>query len=77
MSVWLSDSAFLITMTSLVLGSVALCIRYCFKSKCDNVGCSCWGCELKIHRNVDIEEDIELANPPRQNSMDQIPTHTR
>jgi hypothetical protein len=54
------DSAFWITTLTILTGSIALALKYCLKSKCDNVNC-CWGC-ITIHRNVEIEEnDIEIA----------------
>lgn len=55
------DSGFFLTLGTLVFGSIALCVRTCFKSKCDNVDYSClWDCfKLKIHRNVLLEEHLE------------------
>ena len=52
------NSAFWITITTLLTGSIALGLKYCLKSKCDRINC-CWGL-IKIHRNVELElEDIE------------------
>jgi len=52
------NSAFWITITTLLTGSIALGLKYCLKSKCDQITC-CWGL-IKIHRNVELElTDIE------------------
>lgn len=55
------DSAFILGMTTLILGSIAMCVTNCLKSKCDMVDCGCCGFKLNIHRNVLVEEDIELG----------------
>jgi hypothetical protein len=56
-------SIFFITITTLVFGSVAMCVQYALKSKCENVDCGCLGFRLNIQRNVLVEEDIELGHP--------------
>jgi hypothetical protein len=57
------DSAFLLTMATLVFGFLGVSVRLCLKSKCDD--CSiCFGL-IQIHRNVDAElqeEKIEIEN---------------
>lgn len=59
------DSAFWITVITILTGCVGLCIKYCLKSKCDSVSC-CWG-GITIHRNVELElNDIE--SPQRNES---------
>lgn len=45
------NSVFFLSLAGIVFGSVHLCLRYMFRSKCDNVEICCF----KIHRNVDIE----------------------
>lgn len=47
------DSVFWITVGTLLTGSIAVCVKYSLKSKCDNVDC-CWG-GLVIHRAVELE----------------------
>ena len=54
-------SVFFITIATLSFGSIAMCLKYCLKSKCTVVGCKCWGCDFNIMRDVAIEEEIELA----------------
>jgi hypothetical protein len=49
------SEGFWITLTGLVIGFFGLTIRFCLKSKCDNVECCCF----KIHRAVETEERIE------------------
>ena len=57
------DSIFFITVLTLTFGSIAMCVQYSLKSKCENVNCKCLGMNLFIHRNVQVEEDIELRLP--------------
>ena len=56
------DSVFWITLATLLTGSIALCVRYCLKSKCTNVRL-CFGC-IDIDRAVELEqnEEIEITN---------------
>lgn len=61
---YIEGSAFFITVISLSFGSIALCVRYCLRSKCSDVSCGCLGCMFNIHRNVEVKEDIELGVPP-------------
>ena len=48
-------SVFFITITTIVLGVVSLCVKTCLKSKCNEVECLCF----KINRDTDTEEKIE------------------
>jgi hypothetical protein len=48
------SEGFWITIGGLVVGFLGLTIRYCLKSKCDEVSCFC----IRIHRNIQAEEDI-------------------
>lgn len=52
------DSAFWITTLTILTGSIALALKYCLKSKCDNVKC-CWGF-IEIHRDIDAETEEEM-----------------
>ena len=52
------DAVFWITITTILTGSLGLAIKFCLKSKCDNVSC-CWG-GLVIHRNVVLEQEEEM-----------------
>jgi hypothetical protein len=65
------DAVFWITIATIITGSVGLAIKYCLKSKCDDISC-CWGC-LVIHRNVDLEAASEMKamelGIARDNSM--------
>ena len=62
------NGVFFITILTIVAGSIGLCLKYCLKSKCDQVNLHCFGLGLDIHREVRIEEDvvtdIELATLP-------------
>lgn len=58
-------------LATLGSGVLGLSIRYCFKSKCEDVSL-CFGL-IKIHRNTDDEvkaEEMELHNQPtKQDSI--------
>ena len=45
------SEAFYISIDGMFVGFLGLTIRYCLKSKCDEVMC----CGLHIHRRVDLE----------------------
>ena len=51
------DAVFFVTISTLVCGSVGLVIKYCLKSKCDQVDLF-FGC-IKIHRDVKAEVELE------------------
>jgi hypothetical protein len=55
---WYDDfnSVFFITVGTMIFGFLGIVLRYAFLSKCDNVSI-CFGL-IKIHRVVQIEEDI-------------------
>jgi hypothetical protein len=52
------DSVFWITVLSILTGCIGLCIKYCLKSKCDNVKC-CYGL-VEIHRDIEAETEEEM-----------------
>ena len=52
------DAVFFLTIGSLVCGGFALVIRYCLKSKCDNINL-CFGL-ITVHRNVELEAEEEM-----------------
>jgi hypothetical protein len=68
--VWYAEfgSVFWITVGTLLTGSIALCIKYSLKSKCDTVKC-CWG-GLEIHRSVELE--IPDIQTPTYETRDDI-----
>jgi len=51
------DSIFFISLATLLVGSFGLSIKYCMRSKCDDVSLCCG--LMKIHRNVELEAHIE------------------
>jgi len=59
MSDWIEtfNAVFWITITTLFCGSFGLVVRYCLKSKCDNVNI-CFGL-INVHRDVKLEVDLE------------------
>jgi len=60
MSDWYGEfnAVFWITISTLVCGSFGLVIRYCLKSKCDDVKL-CYGL-IAIHRDVNLEVQEEM-----------------
>jgi len=59
MSDWIQtyDAVFFVTISTLVCGSFGLIVRYCLKSKCDEVNL-CFGL-IKVHRDVKAELELE------------------
>ena len=55
------DGVFYMSLATLAFGSIAMCIRMCYKSKCNEI--KCCGC-IKIKRDVEIEREEDLINPP-------------
>lgn len=54
------NDVFFISIATIISGFCGLAIRYCFKSKCENVS-FCFGL-IKVSRNVLIEEEIEIGD---------------
>ena len=55
---YIFNDIFWLSVTPMVLGAGALCIRYAYRSKCSNVRV-CWGL-LEIQR--DVEQEAEFDN---------------
>ncbi len=51
------NDVFFISLATLLVGAFGLSIKYCLRSKCDDISLCCG--LLKIHRNVDLEAQIE------------------
>jgi hypothetical protein len=73
MSDWIQtyDAVFFVTISTLVCGSFGLVVRYCLKSKCDEVNL-CFGL-IKVHRDVKTEleeemKEIEMGISDSENS---------
>ena len=68
----MADATLVYGLATLGTGVLGLSIRYCFKSKCQDVSL-CFGL-IKIHRNTEDEvraETIELQHqPPSSNNME-------
>jgi len=50
------NGTFFITIATLLTGSLALCVKYCLKSKCDRVEICCG--LVRIHREVELENEV-------------------
>jgi len=67
----MANATLIYGLATLGTGVLGVSIRYCFRSKCEDVSL-CFGL-IKIHRNTDDEvkaEQIEIQhNPTKQDSM--------
>lgn len=53
------NDVFFISIATIISGFLGLAIRYCFKSKCEDIKL-CWGF-IEINRNVLVEEQLEMG----------------
>lgn len=51
------DSVFFISLGTLLMGGFGLSVKYCLRSKCDDINICCG--LMKIHRRVDLEAQLE------------------
>jgi hypothetical protein len=60
MSDWIDtfDAVFFVTISTLLFGCFGVLIKYCLRSKCDNVNL-CFGL-ITVHRNVELEAQEEM-----------------
>ena len=60
MSDWIEtfDAVFFVTISTLLFGCFGVLIKYCLKSKCDNINL-CFGL-VTVHRNVELEAQEEM-----------------
>jgi hypothetical protein len=57
--VWgIFDAVFFVTISTLICGFTGLVVKYCLKSKCDDINI-CFGL-IKIHRDVKLEVEEEM-----------------
>jgi hypothetical protein len=56
------NSVFWLSLATMVLGSFAVCLRYTYASKCEDISLLCG--LIKIHRNIqaEIEADETKTN---------------
>jgi hypothetical protein len=59
------NSGFMISVLTIILGGMTLCVKSCLASKCSRTNL-CYGC-LLIERDTQAEEDIEIASLNRRN----------
>ena len=57
MTKFYDDGITIIAIITLILGSITMISKLCYKSKCTNISC-CFGL-INIKRNVEIENDTE------------------
>lgn len=65
------DAVFFITVTTICAGSFGLVIKYCLKSKCEDVNCM-FGL-LKFHRQVQLEVQEEIREMELHRRASQTP----
>ena len=58
---------FWITISGIISGFVGLTVKMCLRSKCEDVNL-CYGM-FAIHRNVEVEEDIEMHRSPSSSNI--------
>ena len=56
------NSTFFLSLSTIIVGSFAVLLKYCLRSRCEDVNI-CFGL-IQVHRNVQVEEDIELSQSP-------------
>ena len=54
------NAIFYMGLATLAFGSIAMCFRMCYKSKCSEINCGC----LKIKRDVNVENPYRWAEDP-------------
>jgi hypothetical protein len=52
------DAVFFVTISTLLFTCFGLVIKYCLRSKCDNIELCCG--LIKVHRNVELEVEEEM-----------------
>ena len=57
-----NDGVTIISITTIILGCLVMSLKILFKSKCKDINV-CFGL-LKIKRQVELEENIEIDNIP-------------
>ena len=57
-----NDGVTIVSITTIILGCLVMSLKILFKSKCIDVNI-CFGL-LKIKRQVELEDDIEIDNIP-------------
>jgi len=65
---WFStfDGVFFLSVASLFFGSVSLMVRYCLKSKCDDINLCGF---IKVHRDISAEiKEFEIINNNNKNN---------
>ena len=60
------NAIFYMGLATLAFGSIAMCFRMCYKSKCSEINCGC----LKIKRDVNVEKEEDLINPTSPKTFD-------
>jgi hypothetical protein len=66
------NGTFFLSLGTLFITAVSVCLGFALKSKCKNVKL-CFGC-LEIERDVELEADVEMAQPAAAAIADQMPT---
>ena len=67
------DAVFFVTIATILIGFFGLIVKYCLKSKCEDIS-FCWGC-CNIKRRVDLEvqeemKELELTSKKQESEND-------
>ena len=62
------DAVFFLSLAGLMCTSITLLIRYCYKSKCNEVECLC----LKIKRDTQTEKEEDFMFSRENNNSPKI-----
>jgi hypothetical protein len=53
------NSVFFLSLGTMILGSFAVCLRYAYQSKCEDINlCGI----IRVHRNINLEAEIDTQN---------------
>ena len=73
------DSTFFLSLGTLLISGLSVCMAYILKSKCSHVQFFCFGIGLDVVRDVELEADIEEStnnNPIDNNQISVNPSST-
>ena len=62
------SETFWIAFVSTMSASCLVTVRWCYRSKCNNVKC----CGIEIQRDVRTEEDLDMQHPSSPNNSNKI-----
>jgi hypothetical protein len=58
------DAAFFLALSTILVGLLALCLKFAYRSRCTHIHCCC----IDIVRDVKTEEELEMKSSPSTKS---------